>query len=715
MARKRRNKTKGGSEAPKAPEAEVAPAPEAPAEEVDLGEVQEEAGEEAPADLPTFDPVASERALLACANIFSTAKIAAAEAVNAAGPHFTFAQKSRLAGLATRFKTAVMAQGSMPAVAVPAAAATPTVVQSEGLSREEIEGIISHRLEIAVHDALANLGVSPDETITAQVEKTVESQLATQEHKLLEYVKKHLTDSLEMLEGSLDQRIAEFLEGEGEVEEQRAEVDAQVEEAREALLKNIDEVRTVETGFDMSMLDIAGIAEMTEHGGGGDAEVFAAAADNDEVELEAGDGEEVELEAGDGEEVELEAGDGDEVEAPAEDEEEAVEAETAPDEDETTPEEEPTAEEGVEVGAPAEDDDEVEIAADEIEVDAEAVELEVGGEDEEIAAPGAADAGGEVDFDSVAAEQMDDYIEVEAAADDLEIEESVADEDSVVELEDDGPIEEISIIEAVGDDDASPTEEIELQTADLIEGDGDVTEDASDDAALADALEIELEDVSEADEEDEEIGLLTLGDGPEDLQVTVVDEIVELEIPDIEESIEIEAEDDGSTDEEAIARYLQRAQEMRSRRQNVAAMELYSKVVDLDANNYEARIGRGVLSLEGKDYKRAVEEFTAAEKIDGTRPASALGLAEVHFHRKQFNKAIRHYTQCLKLDDQLAQAYCNRGLSYYYQKNYKKAFLDLMRAYDLDPGLPNIKKYLKLVRNKVKSDKSVPGSSAPKK
>ena len=36
--------------------------------------------------------------------------------------------------------------------------------------------------------------------------------------------------------------------------------------------------------------------------------------------------------------------------------------------------------------------------------------------------------------------------------------------------------------------------------------------------------------------------------------------------------------------------------------------------------------------------------------------------------------------------------------------SYAVAFLDLMRAYDLDSELPNIKKYLKLVRNKVKSE-----------
>jgi tetratricopeptide (TPR) repeat protein len=630
MARKRRNKVN--------PVAQPTHAPADPFPD-DAGEVEELAldDEGAVAD-GEFDLEASERTLRACAGIHALARIASTEAANAAGPFLSFAQKSRLAGLATRFDASVMVHNSTSAAAAPAAVAQ--VVQTEGLTREEIEGIISHRIEIAVHDALANLGLSPDESILHQIERTVETQLASQEHRLMEYLKKQLSDSLEVLEHSLDDRIAEVLKLDGAVEDQQAEVDAQVEEAREALLKNIDEVRTVDVGFDISKLDIAGIAAISDR----------ASSDR----IKAVDGSDAVVVA--------------------------------------------DADEDVEIEALADEDEEIEALADEDE--------EEDGEE----SPGAAAAGQEVDFAAVAAQEMDDYVEIEAAGeeddDDLEIEASVADEPAAVLdlLDDDGGVEDISLISPDPEDTgSSPTEEIDLVEA------------GSDEAAeeeLASALEIDLDDGS--DDGEDEVGLETLGEGPDDLQLAPVKE-AEVDAPGEEDSIEIEDEDDGSTDEEAIARYLQLAQEMRGRRQKGAAMELYSKVVDLDSGNYEARIGRGTLHLEAKDYKRAVEEFTAAEKIDGSRPAAALGRAEVHFQRKQFNKAIRHYTQCLKLDDQLGQAYCNRGLSYYDQKNYKKAFLDLMRAYDLDPSLPNIKKYLKLVRSKVKTDKSVPGSPTPKK
>ena len=133
------------------------------------------------------------------------------------------------------------------------------------------------------------------------------------------------------------------------------------------------------------------------------------------------------------------------------------------------------------------------------------------------------------------------------------------------------------------------------------------------------------------------------------------------------------------------------------------AKRLYQQVLAEDPEHFEALIAMGDILLSEKDYQGSLDRFAAAEKVDNSRPAASLGMANVHYQRKQFNKAIRHYTQCLKLDGELAQAFCNRGLSYYYQSNYKKAFLDLMKAYELDPKLPNIKKYLKLVRDKVKS------------
>jgi tetratricopeptide (TPR) repeat protein len=674
MARRK----KGGSK-----KAESQPAQDAPTEDAPASETPAEA-ESSPAE-DALDAEASNRLVAACASIASAASIAVAELQRHAGPFLTFSQKTNISALATNFETGF----AIGPVAPPAL--TGQVVEG-GLSRAQVEEIVSSAVQSAVKQALFKIGATADEPIRDQVARQVDTQIAAQEHRLLDYVKKQLLDSLQMLEDSLDDRIVEYLEGheeqrEAELEQERtrAEVDKQVEEAKDSLLQSIDEVRNVELGFDISEF-AAGLAEVVGADGSIDGgEVVEVGGEEDaDLEIELGDGDlevefgddGVEVEAGDddleiefSEDVlEIEGGDGElEIEI-AEEEEEGVEIELG------------DADPGAETVERSSDrangtiTESVEPITLDLDVAGteDAVEIELGSGDED-----------EDDVEDDVELEFGEDVEFEATtispppADEVEAGET----DLMIEAEDEG-VEELSVIEEAPDGLG-------------IEVDGGLDSDEGD--------LIEL-DLGELDEDDDNPALLTLGTGPDDID--------SLSFAEISADYEIEAiEDDPGEEEEdgdvtrTIEHYLKRAAEMRARKQSAAAMELYSKVLDLDTDNYEARVGRGVVHLEAKDYKRSVEEFNRADRIDPSKPAGSLGLAEVHFHRKQFNKAIRHYTRCLKLDDRLAQAYCNRGLSYYYQKNYKKAFLDLMKAYDLDSELPNIKKYLKLVRNKVKSDK----------
>jgi len=51
-----------------------------------------------------------------------------------------------------------------------------------------------------------------------------------------------------------------------------------------------------------------------------------------------------------------------------------------------------------------------------------------------------------------------------------------------------------------------------------------------------------------------------------------------------------------------------------------------------------------------------------------------------------------------------AMARCRRGISHYYRKNYRQAFLDLQRAYNLDPDIPNIRKYVQMAIKKLERE-----------
>jgi tetratricopeptide (TPR) repeat protein len=157
---------------------------------------------------------------------------------------------------------------------------------------------------------------------------------------------------------------------------------------------------------------------------------------------------------------------------------------------------------------------------------------------------------------------------------------------------------------------------------------------------------------------------------------------------------------------------LQHAAELRGRNKLAESMKQYDEVIELTGPNYEAHIGRGVVFLQTRNYQRAAAEFAIAERLDSKRPAGALGLAEVSFHQKQFAEAIKHYSTCIQLDPRLAQAFRNRGLCHYHQNDYDQSAGDLRRAFELDPSLPNIKKYLKIAQNKQRAEDEASGAEA---
>ncbi len=259
-----------------------------------------------------------------------------------------------------------------------------------------------------------------------------------------------------------------------------------------------------------------------------------------------------------------------------------------------------------------------------------------------------------------------------------------------------------------GEEEVEAAEE-EIAAEEAPEGEDFGIEVDENDLQSSELEEIEVDMSGEAD-----LDIVQTGDGE---PLVIADDEADQDAEVVEDAgrdpIEIET-GDGETegvegDPEAVNRYLELASKLRVRKNFPAAMELYIKVLELEADNFEAHVGLGAVHLQAPDFDAASEEFATALDIDPNSPAGYLGMGEVHFLKKEYSKAIKQYAKCLKLDSELAQAYCNRGLSYFYQKNHKKAFLDLQKAYRLDPEIPNIKKRLQMVMKVIKKQESKKG------
>lgn len=609
-------------------------------------------------------PADTERLLRACAGISSIAETALTDALASASPFVPFGVKARLRGLAAPLEPRRNAE----AVVIQRAAEGPAptgAAAASSISLEEIDRIVAARVDAAMSAWASRLGLGGGEAVPTLIDARVSPALGAVEARVMDHIRRQIDEALDLFQSTLDERFQQRDEGEAraraeaerqaeeaqqEQAEARAEVERRVEEAREALLKDIDEVRTVDVGFNIDSFAADMASAMAEEGFDEGGELDADGSLDEEL-IDGGDEAGVELAEEHAEEAQTEPAD-------SLDPEEAVEP-TAP-AVETLP---MPASQQVDV-APFLDVSEIEEISSVDELGSVEPELIASAHIEPIQNSPASDELEELDAEPISSPAV--AFEEEIAVSELQ-------SSPAIELDlDSGQMEPFG----AGEDASLSTAEVEMALHDGGLGENDIDVEMDIDGGIEDSNRVEL---------DIDVQIDPGAAGGMDLEVALDDGAAEVSA-------------------EAVNRYLQRASEMRLRKQTAAAMELYNKVLDMDNRNYEAHIGRGVLHLESRDFKRAADEFTLAEELDNTRPAAALGLAEVHFHRKQFNKAIRYYSQCLTLDDRLAQAYCNRGLSLYYQKNYKKAFLDLMRAYELDPELPNIRKYLKLVKNKVKAE-----------
>jgi len=97
----------------------------------------------------------------------------------------------------------------------------------------------------------------------------------------------------------------------------------------------------------------------------------------------------------------------------------------------------------------------------------------------------------------------------------------------------------------------------------------------------------------------------------------------------------------------------------------------------LDPKHTSAYIGRGSIYQSQKQYQKAIDDYTAAYKID---PTQAYGyyydLANVAFAQNQLDQALSGYTKCIELDAKLPDAYLGRAAVYAVQGNNDKALAD---------------------------------------
>lgn len=117
---------------------------------------------------------------------------------------------------------------------------------------------------------------------------------------------------------------------------------------------------------------------------------------------------------------------------------------------------------------------------------------------------------------------------------------------------------------------------------------------------------------------------------------------------------------------------------------NAKAKELYNSNACWEVST--TFLNAGNTKFEAKDYKGALEDYTAAIQLNSDSTEAYVRRAQCHIAMKKYDKAIADYNKALKIKADTVQFIYLRGLAYIAAENFKSAFEDMTTVIRLSPN-----------------------------
>jgi tetratricopeptide (TPR) repeat protein len=126
------------------------------------------------------------------------------------------------------------------------------------------------------------------------------------------------------------------------------------------------------------------------------------------------------------------------------------------------------------------------------------------------------------------------------------------------------------------------------------------------------------------------------------------------------------------------------------------AIPSFKKAVDLDPEQYEARLNLAAVSLRFRDYNTAEEQFKAVVAAQPRNYEAVIGLGVAQRGNRKYEEAEQQYLAAQKLDPSRPDSYFNLGLLYQEYKGSDRPILEraqqfyrdfLARAGSADPRM----------------------------
>lgn len=111
------------------------------------------------------------------------------------------------------------------------------------------------------------------------------------------------------------------------------------------------------------------------------------------------------------------------------------------------------------------------------------------------------------------------------------------------------------------------------------------------------------------------------------------------------------------------------------------AIPSFKKAVDLDPEQYEARLNLAAVSLRFRDYNTAEEQFKAVAAVQPRNYEAVIGLGVAQRGNRKFEEAEQQYMAAQKIDPSRPDSYFNLGLLYQEYKGSERPTLERAQGY----------------------------------
>ena len=126
-----------------------------------------------------------------------------------------------------------------------------------------------------------------------------------------------------------------------------------------------------------------------------------------------------------------------------------------------------------------------------------------------------------------------------------------------------------------------------------------------------------------------------------------------------------------------------------------AAVVHFSDVLDWD-HEQPITSRPGQMPTRPRRHGRGDERLLLSQ-AHAHSPEPHVEMGDLFFARKDYSRAIAHYDDALELHPEHAMALCRRGISHHHTRRPSQAIEDLKQAARIDPNIPNISRYVRMV------------------